>query len=270
MHLHRILVAALLSAAAASSVHQRHGPTDATTPPTDSGKIVGGQEADSGKHRYLTGLKVSPGAESFCGASLIAPKLLLTAAHCIKRGSTVYASIGSHDNIPLATAKGVEMLQVTRQIAHPNYTGKTSAGYDVAIYELATNSTIKPVSISWTPLSTNTLLAVRGWGRTDERATLSPVVLEVGVRVWDAANCSAALNRTQLEASMVCAGGVQGQDACQGDSGGPLTLEKGGKEDLVGVVSFGVGCGRKDMPGVYARLSEPSIQAFVQSFLTSV
>lgn len=53
---------------------------------------------------------------------------------------------------------------------------------------------------------------------------------------------------------MLCAGALEqgGRDACQGDSGGPL-IDKDAK--LVGVVSWGVGCGRKDFPGVYARVS---------------
>jgi len=56
---------------------------------------------------------------------------------------------------------------------------------------------------------------------------------------------------------MMCAGELSGgQDACQGDSGGPLsfkTFHNGTvKWWLKGVVSFGVGCGRKNLGGVYA------------------
>ena len=47
---------------------------------------------------------------------------------------------------------------------------------------------------------------------------------------------------------MICAGSENGgQDACQGDSGGPLTVEN----QLVGIVSWGVGCARPNLPGVY-------------------
>jgi secreted trypsin-like serine protease len=44
-----------------------------------------------------------------------------------------------------------------------------------------------------------------------------------------------------------------------GDSGGPLYCEHPNEPDewyLAGVISHGRGCGRKDEPGVYVRLSK--------------
>jgi len=58
-----------------------------------------------------------------------------------------------------------------------------------------------------------------------------------------------------LPASSFCAGGEEGHDACQGDGGGPLVCQDDGFYELAGLVSWGFGCGRQDVPGVYVKTS---------------
>ena len=63
---------------------------------------------------------------------------------------------------------------------------------------------------------------------------------------------------------MFCARGTTGADTCLGDSGGPIAYRMGsaGQLDnpsawrLVGVTSWGTGCGNAEFPGVYARLGD--------------
>lgn len=61
---------------------------------------------------------------------------------------------------------------------------------------------------------------------------------------------------TYITPKHICAGGKDGEDACNGDSGGPLTYEDmRGVTTLVGIVSWGDHCGKKDFPTVYTRIS---------------
>ena len=54
----------------------------------------------------------------------------------------------------------------------------------------------------------------------------------------------------------ICAGHEEGGgDACQGDSGGPLIVIENGSPKMVGIMSWGIGCGRAHFYTVYTRIS---------------
>ena len=83
-----------------------------------------------------------------------------------------------------------------------------------------------------------------------------------GLRIWSDQECKVAIGaqpyheEDDVTEDMLCAGGEEGEDACRGDSGGPLVVEGSGQQFyLIGVVSWGVGCGRPGLPGVYAEVS---------------
>jgi len=54
-------------------------------------------------------------------------------------------------------------------------------------------------------------------------------------------------------------------DACDGDSGGPLIANIDGKFTLVGVTSWGFGCGYLNSPGVYTDITHPSMMQFINN-----
>ena len=83
-----------------------------------------------------------------------------------------------------------------------------------------------------------------------------------GLEVVSDQSCSSSIGSVpgysnSISSDMLCAGGVKGKDGCQGDSGGPLVVEDAQtKQDtLVGVVSWGIGCARDGLPGIYAEVS---------------
>lgn len=57
-------------------------------------------------------------------------------------------------------------------------------------------------------------------------------------------------NNEPVTANMFCAGD-ETSDSCQGDSGGPAVFN----DKLYGVTSWGIGCGRESLPGIYTKVA---------------
>lgn len=119
-----------------------------------------------------------------------------------------------------------------------------------------TQSTIISLTIFFFNFLLGRIGTVVGWGRTSEGGILPSIVNQVKVPIMSLAECrNQKYKSTRITTSMLCAGRPR-MDSCQGDSGGPLLLSNGVKYFIVGVVSWGVGCGREGYPGVYTRISK--------------
>ena len=98
---------------------------------------------------------------------------------------------------------------------------------------------------------------VSGWGSVDN-GTFAQRLQAAVVPIVDAHVCRRAdVYGANLSASAFCAGYVAGgTDSCQGDSGGPLVCDIDGRYHVLGVVSYGFGCGLRSKPGVYTNVAE--------------
>ncbi|CAG0888082.1 unnamed protein product [Cyprideis torosa] len=105
-----------------------------------------------------------------------------------------------------------------------------------------------------------------GWGKVAEGGDRANVLRVVHLPILSTSTCrawfkAAGLNSVAsfLKPVHICAGYKNGgKDSCQGDSGGPLVINFGGEATVVGVVSSGVGCARKNAPGIYADVAAVS------------
>uniref|UniRef100_A0A8C5SJB7 Peptidase S1 domain-containing protein n=1 Tax=Laticauda laticaudata TaxID=8630 RepID=A0A8C5SJB7_LATLA len=130
---------------------------------------------------------------------------------------------------------------------HPNYMADTHDN-DIALIILVRsikfNDYVHPICLPTTNLLKNQQYPcyISGWGKTKEKGTFLLFLLS-----WYGGT---------ITLNMICAGFLAGGvDSCQGDSGGPLTcyLPTTTKFYLIGITSFGYGCGRPKYPGVYVR-----------------
>uniref|UniRef100_A0A8B9S8A6 Transmembrane serine protease 4 n=1 Tax=Apteryx owenii TaxID=8824 RepID=A0A8B9S8A6_APTOW len=95
------------------------------------------------------------------------------------------------------------------------------------------------------------------------RATRPSTLQEAKVKLIDTRSCNLAAYHGDVTEKMLCAGLPQGGvDTCQGDSGGPL-LYLHDRWQVVGIVSWGQGCGTPSTPGVYT-----SVQAYLNWIYT--
>lgn len=241
------------------------GKVDRTT------RIVGGVETEVNEYPWQIGL-VRPGSERvFCGGSLISNRWILTAAHCTVGSSDtdIEALLGEHD-YQITTETKMVRLTLSQIINHPKYDPK-EINFDFSLLKL--NYTInfsKHPHIRPICLPTNAtedyegfLATITGWGTLSSGGSLSSVLMEVDVTVLSNSDCKSAYGYSSghITNQMLCANVKEGgKDACQGDSGGPLITCKStsgcDNYELIGVVSWGIGCALTDYPGVYARVTQ--------------
>lgn len=265
------------------------------------GEIVGGTPVARGQLPFMVLIVTQAGNDAFlCGGTLIAASYVLTAAHCVENPNN--GNLFQPGNFSLLIgidnfndAKQSNVFGVSAVFQNPGWDDFTREN-DVAVLRLnravptSIGAPVHLVGSGQTNFDAPGFgVVTAGWGRTSTDGDTSAQLLETTLNMVSDAGCDAAYEDDFFPAVMSCAA-APGHDSCQGDSGGPLfTQEQTGTTSYVkkgkkkkhrkrkkttitvpvyqatqtGIVSWGAGCADPNFPGVYTRLSNPAINAFV-------
>ncbi len=235
-----------------------------TPPPPDSSRsaeqsIVGGvTDADGGNPSvFFVRMEFDNGMRAACSATLITPRTLLTAAHCVDPAMAGASSMQIFvlNDSPAPPSDAGTWTQAVDHAYHPMWNDGSPTDYDVGLILLPAALPVTPTpfeSRSETGMA-GAAIHVVGWGVTSQGA------MDYGVRR------EVELTVRNVDSQHLIIGDQQSKGICNGDSGGPsFHIGLDGVRRVVGIHSYdNGGCvdGLDTRPDVYA--------SFIEGFISS-
>ncbi|KAF5287276.1 hypothetical protein FQR65_LT02149 [Abscondita terminalis] len=212
-------------------------------------RIVGGYDAEVGEYPFHVSLKIHGKHE--CSGSIIHPKVILTAAHCVyqKNASDIVILTGSN-----FLDRGGQLYDVIDIKHHDNY-NSTIVRHDVALLKLARpivfDKFTKPIRLDTTYVGENMDCLLSGFGLNGfPEGNVTNELQHVQLTTISYSLCKQLLSPSPVFPTQLCTLTKKGVGTCKGDSGGPLM--RNGKQ--IGIVSWGRSCAL-GYPDVFTRLS---------------
>lgn len=258
---------------------------DTPAPPGLQSRIVNGTPSNAVIPWQVALVRAKDGGvdvplQVYCGGTLRDSTHVVTAAHCLPDDpgddpAEIAVIVGLYRTSDPALS-GAVPKSVTKITSHPSYSS-TAEGFDAAVLTLGSPVTApatvapRPVAAANAGSFVNDVAMISGWGTTSSGGSSPDDLQFTTINVYPDSNCGGYQEAFQTQ-TMVCAGFNDGTfvyDTCQGDSGGPLMRYDGSGSTfsdfttLIGIVSFGRGCAEAEFPGVYTRVTEPSINALI-------
>jgi secreted trypsin-like serine protease len=228
--------------------------------PAPADAVIGGSPAGAGDAPWAVALvnhrSRTARAGQFCAGSVIAPTVVLTAAHCVYARRPARVDVVSGRTRLSGT--GGQRIRATRFALAPSWVPSTMR-HDAALVTLAAPTLAPPIAIAGPangPLvRPGADLLVTGWGRRNEEpGTGADDLQQATLTIAPEDECARPLRKFD-PTIMLCAGSRGAIRAtCKGDSGGGAIGFDGPTPLVVGLVSFGTRHCADGNPRAYARV----------------
>lgn len=199
--------------------------------------VVGGVDSRDRQGARAWTVRVETSRGELCSGAVIAPEIVLTAAHCLMGG-------GSISVVSLDTRFRARRQMVVAVLPHPTFvpgtTPRTQPGTDLALLRLAEPlpGDIEPLTIGGTLWQGETV-TMAGFGLSAENNKRTARRLRE-TELVNAGNYTTQ-NTVKVAVDVAARGEIPGAGACRGDSGGPVLRGTTRSRDLVGIVSWSSG-----------------------------
>ncbi|KAG7212821.1 hypothetical protein KM043_002178 [Ampulex compressa] len=231
-------------------------------------KVVQGSVAPKGSYPWQASIRIRGHSRSshWCGAVILSPLHVLTAAHCLQGYNKGMYFVRAGDyNTEITEGTEVE-ANIEDYYVHEEFRKGHRMNNDIALVLLKGRGIplgrdIMPICLppenAEYPSGLN--CTISGFGSIETGKSTQSKDLRYGwIPLLDQSVCRAGhiYGEGAISDGMVCAGHLdEGVDTCDGDSGGPLACYHNGAFTLYGITSWGQHCGKANKPGVYVRVA---------------
>jgi Trypsin len=237
--------------------------------------VIGGTQVPAGGYPYVAYIQANTGSNTYatCTGSVIAPTIILTAAHCVFNLTTgaalpasAFSVVTGQTNVPAMPTPPTDVAAVH---AYPYYNPGTFQG-DAAILVLANPTAAPPIALATTAsgalYAAGQAVSYAGWGETlADVSSSTPSQMQSG-NAGVLANTACAAAVEFHPGFTLCAAGPNYVPAvCHGDSGGPLVATTAAGVVQIGITSYGSKTGCGVAPDYFTRVS--SVQTWIASVI---